>query len=338
MKIHNLTVYKLYLVAVLVLASCRPSPPPIPETETLARQGIAASANVPECGNGKQWRMSWSWIVPDTIPSCYEHVPMLYSPSVNTDRAVQTAEKMEQKGLEYLTVHNECSDIAQCNVALDAQVSHLIAVIDAYAVRGLSPKIIIGGENSLCFGRTEAIRNRLINYYGSIPLVVAGWHVHLYPDVAPISQDCVNSSVQWIASQYSAEMLLERFRAEADRIVMIVSQWAIEDGRDYELLVTEYGCLACPFNNDYLDEYLVGTLEYFNCESCLGRSYGKYAIYTDKTTGFEHMWLSDGANWNQRGLVFNSWTVLPAIPLPDNLLRFPSIKHPEPIGYPAPSE
>lgn len=333
---RKLSIITIVIAATILLAR---------QPETIIRQGVAAIDNEPQCFAGKQWRMSWSPNTQSTGP-CFQHVPMLASKNDRTmEKILQTAQEVSGLGHTYLTLYNECNDAAQCATAIIPLVDYLHEIVVTLEENELDNiKLIVGGSNTNCLWLRE-FRRIYIERWGPIPKLVAGWHFHLYPEVIPLNTTlCKTGVVSWTGDpsiSANSTVYMQAWKKQLDQTILDVALWNNLDEREYELWLTEIGCLICPNDTTFMNTIVTEILTYLNCNSCLGKYITRYAWYSDQpdflcnnVCSWPQTYLHDHNNgWHSWGIIYRDWNIIVASPLPDYIMWFPRTNRGE-IGYP----
>lgn len=191
-------------------------------------------------------------------------------------------------------------------------------------------QLIIGGVNAHKCGQQwlERFVRSYEDRYG--PLPHAGWHFHIYPDVAP-ANNCDSSWVYQLnlfltptPTGTPQAALWPHWRSQAESLLGFV--WTYGNPDD-EIWITETGCLRWRWNQNNLAcdipgamyLYMASITEWLNDE---GRWINRYAWYTD--------W--DSGHWQQTKLWDATRTPIPIVGTPTPTASPTRILHLAPLG------
>ncbi|MFZ0547338.1 MAG: glycosyl hydrolase [Candidatus Promineifilaceae bacterium] len=299
------------------------------------RQGVAVAfggAPPGSYGSGQySWTYSWTTYVPPT-PTGVEHIPMLVgSPRNGLPSLELVKERDAQTDHNYWLVFNECEHQLQCNTS-PAEAARFFRdeIVDLMFTQGGDPDadLIIGGVNANPCGILW-LKN-FVDYYRQTygPLPHAGWHFHLYPEIAPATWpgSCDGS---WIYNDRLFPNVDEAFnlwREQANNTLAFVQEYGEPDD---EIWFTEIGCLnygghqvqgAICQADGFMQDYAGRILGWLNGE---GRWVTRYAWFTNwdaKYWAVTHL-IADapiGEQWQYSSLGYWYSHIEPAaaVPLP----------------------
>jgi hypothetical protein len=276
-----------------------PTPTPNPYPTPLGpRQGVssgnygATNTYIAEMGE-------WAYIhlvgYNGTYPTDHQFVPMLITvdslPSINVIQEIDS----KTPDHDYWLLFNECEITQQCDVPPEEQAARYHnEVLPRIQAGDPNAKLIIGGSTAHECGL--AWMTRFVAFYrsqyGQDP-PRAGWHFHIYPDVAPLGwqpgEPCPEDS--WTGTgAYGAN--ISDYIKDAERVRR---WWSLYGSPNDEIWISETGCLTrppipptptptpvpiCPPNNEHpnMVSYMAAITAYLNGE---GRWIDRYAWYTD---------------------------------------------------------
>lgn len=318
------------------------------------RQGVAGGQQYyPDRYRFGSWGWHWGYFPPSGFPATTEHVPMLVwrpwgvlddrlvtittTPAISATPpvyvgATRTPEPTPLPAYiaymstrtphDYWLIFNECEHQYQCwtspeNAAVSYQ-DFLVAFIEDHPNEIGTPKLIIGGVNAHVCG-IQWLKNFITEYrtnnQGNNPPYLAGWHFHLYPEIAP--RDWVINGMNGTVGCESDWIFYDPRMATVD---LAWSAWLEDVGNIREFLdwygddsgeiwITEMGCLSggnhgLPVNppaptptptripmicqaSGFMYEYVTRITGWLNSNG--GRWIDRYAWYTDYNLGWwEH--------------------------------------------------
>jgi hypothetical protein len=202
----------------------------------------------------------------------------------------------------YWLVFNECEVIGQCERTPASQAVVYHEALSRILAVDPGAKLIIGGSTA-----HECGLNWMTNFVQAYRLLYnqdpprAGWHFHIYPEVAPynpytgepwhVGEPCPAS---WQGTNVTYTVGITDYIRDAERVRR---WWSLNGMPTDEIWVTETGCLGvyggtyCPAN---MIGYLAEIATYLNTD---GRWINRYAWYTDYDPVFFQTWLmSDTAS------------------------------------------
>lgn len=229
----------------------------------------------------------------------------------------------------YWLVFNECEHQHQCNTgpAEAAQFFH-DKVVDLLFTQGGDPDadIIVGGVNAHPCGILW-LKNFVDYYrtnYGELPR--AGWHFHIYPEVAP-SRWPDSCDGGWAFYDYdfqNVDTAFNRWREHANNALAFVQEYGRPDD---EIWFTEMGCLNYGFHQiqapacqaeGFVQNYAARMMNWLNTD---GRWVTRYAWYTNWDTQYwrrTHLiWEAPpGQQWTYSSLGYWYAHVVPSAAVP----------------------
>jgi hypothetical protein len=269
-----------------------PTTNPYP-TSGLPRQGVASGSydsTQPYLAQLADWAYVYLPAWGGDYPQDHKLVPFL-----TTGKLLPSVKAMQQADLktpdhDYWLVFNECELMDQCEMLPEEQAEfYHDDILPQIAQGDPDARLIIGGTTAHECGLAWLSRfvRAYQTMYGEDP-PRAGWHFHIYPDVAPrpnewqLGQACPDS---WHGEGYGVGDI-EHYIAGANRVR---HWWSLYGSPDDEIWVTETGCLnsgVCPPNAGHRDmvHYMAAVTAYLNGD---GRWIDRYAWYTDIGSDFD---------------------------------------------------
>ncbi len=278
-----------------------PTPTPNPHPTSVApRQGVS-SGNYGATNSYISEMSQWVYIHLDawngTYPTDHEFVPMLFW-GIDLPDGDDVEEIDNKTNHDYWLVFNECEIVGQCDTSPEIMAArYLNEVLPFIQIHDIDAQLIIGGSMAHECGLTWISRfvDEYRNLTGGEDPPRAGWHFHIYPDIAPDSDEWQPG--QLCPNSWNPEGLrsadVNQFIDDANRIRRWLAQYGSPDD---EVWITETGCLvgvACPPNKGHANmvDYMAAVTSYLNDDE--GRWIDRYAWFTDVTGGFPitHLYL-----------------------------------------------